>query len=97
LRGRVTKSISDPATGAPVYLEAIEPSSQKRLSDLGKILTDTHGDYRFVGLTPGSYRIVSSFQCEDPDEGTMETVRAKTVVVSPATEAAQDLELPVRP
>jgi hypothetical protein len=97
LRGRVTKSISDPAIGAPVYLEAIDPSSQKRLSDLRKTLTDTRGDYRFVGLTPGSYRIVSSFEFEDPDERMMESVRAKLVVVSPGTESTHDLDLYTTP
>ena len=97
LRGRVTKSISDPAIGAPVYLEAVDPGSQKRLSDLRKIITDTRGDYRFVGLTPGSYRIVSSFEFEDPDERMMESVRAKTVVVSPGTESNHDLDLYLRP
>lgn len=97
LRGRVTKSISDPAIGAPVYLEAFDPDSQKRLSDLRKILTDTRGDYRFVGLTPGSYRIVSSFEFEDPDERMMESVRAKMVVVSPGTESTHDLDLYIRP
>jgi hypothetical protein len=97
IHGRVTKSINEPAAGAPVYLEAIDPVSKQRLVDLRRALTDTRGDYRFTGLAPGSYRMVSSFEFDDPDDRMMESVRAPTVIAPAAGDAVQDLELYVRP
>ena len=83
--------------GAPVYLEAFDPTLNKRLVDLRKTLTGPRGEYRFAGLTPGSYRIVSSFEFDDPDERTMEAVQASTIVLESAKDRAQDLDLYSRP
>src|SRR5437764_6756215 len=43
VHGRVTKSLGEPAVGAPVYLEAVDPISKQRLVDLRKMLTDKIG------------------------------------------------------
>jgi hypothetical protein len=97
VRGRVTQSINEPASGAPVYLEPFDPDTGKRLADVHKMLTDARGEYRFGGLPPGSYRIVSSFEFEDPDERTMESSLPKVIALKAASEVVQDLELYVRP
>ena len=97
VHGRVTKALGDPTVGAPVYLEAFDPTLNKRLVDLRKTLTGPRGEYRFAGLTPGSYRIVSSFEFDDPDERTMEAVQASTIVLESAKDRAQDLDLYSRP
>jgi len=97
LRGRVTRSINEPAAGAPVYLETFDAAAGKRVADLRKTLTDTRGEYRFTGLTPGDYRVVSSFEFEDPDEKMMEAARALMVSLKPGGESVQDLNLYTRP
>jgi hypothetical protein len=97
VHGRVTKSLGEAAVGAPVYLEAFDPLSNKRLVDLRKTLTGPRGEYRFSGLTPGSYRVVSSFEFDDPDEGMMETARAATVSLESGKDPSQDLELYTTP
>jgi len=97
VHGRVTQSLNEPAVGAPVYLEAYDPDSNQRLVDLRRTVTSARGEYRFVGLTPGAYRIVSSFEFEDPDEQMMEFTRATRIALRPASEAVQDLDLYTRP
>jgi len=97
VHGRVTKSLGEAAVGAPVYLEAYDPTSNKRLVDLRKTLTGPRGEYRFSGLTPGSYRVVSSFEFDDPDERMMETARAATVSLESGKDLSQDLDLYTAP
>ena len=97
VRGKVTRSLGEPAPGAPVYLEAFDIATGQRLADLRQTLTDPRGEYRFAGLTPGSYRIVSSFDFKNPDERTMEAARARIVSVKASEESVEELELFSRP
>jgi protocatechuate 3,4-dioxygenase beta subunit len=93
VHGKVTRSINEPAPGAPVYLEAFDPATGQRLAELRQALTNARGEYGFSGLTPGSYRIVSSFEFDEPDERTMEAARAKLLAVKAGSDSVQELEL----
>ena len=92
IHGMVSAS-HDPAPGAPVYLEAFDPEQHKRLGELRVTRTDLHGKYRFSGLTPGAYRILSTFEYENPDAESMEAAGARQVTLPEATNTAQDLDL----
>jgi hypothetical protein len=94
VRGTVT-SAGKPAAGAPVYLEAFDPETHRRLVDLRSMRTDLDGKYQFYGLPPGNYRVLSTFEYQAPDVAAMEP--ARPVKVEEARETAQDLELYILP
>jgi hypothetical protein len=96
IHGRVTGSGQDVAPGAPVYLEAFDQPTGKRLTDLRTARTDLRGQYHFRGLAPGVYRILSTFEFDKPDPETMEAAGARSVTLSEGDDTAQDLELYVR-
>jgi len=83
----------DPAPGVPVYLEAFDKDTRKRLAELRTTRTDLRGHYRFNGLAPGLYRILGTFEYEKPDSDTMESAGARALTLSEATDTAQDLDL----
>jgi hypothetical protein len=92
LRGAVTRD-GQPAAGAPVYLEAFDPETGVRLSDLRTTRTDVHGRYFFVGLAPGSYRLASTFEYQAPDSAAMGRAGAREVRIEAGRERALDLDL----
>jgi len=83
----------EPAPGAPVYLEAFDKDTGKRLAELRTTRTDLRGQYRFDGLAPGFYRILGTFEYEKPESDTMEAAGARSLTLAEATDTAQDLEL----
>ena len=93
IHGVVNGPGHDPAPGAPVYLEAFDKDTGKRLGELRTVRTDLRGQYHFNGLPPGLYRILSTFEYEKPEPESMEAAGALSVTLSEATDTAQDLEL----
>ena len=87
------KVAGDPAVGAPVYLEAYDPATQRRLLDLRTTRTDLRGAYRFDGLPPGVYRVLSTFEYNSPTVAQMELAGARTVDVPHGGNPTVDLEL----
>ncbi|MGO4885473.1 MAG: carboxypeptidase regulatory-like domain-containing protein [Bryobacteraceae bacterium] len=83
----------DPAPGAPVYLEAYDKETQRRLGELRTVRTDLRGQYRFTGLAPGLYRILSTFEYDQPDADAMTACGARDITLSEATDTSQDLDL----
>ena len=79
--------------GAPVYLEAFDKDTGKRLGDLRTTRTGLRGQYRFTGLAPGLYRILATFEYEKPDSDAMEAAGARALTLDEATNIAQDLDL----
>jgi hypothetical protein len=93
IHGVVSGSGHDPAPGAPVYLEAFDKGTQKRLGELRTTRTDLRGQYRFSGLAPGLYRILGTFEYEKPESDSMEAAGARELTVAEGTDTAQDLDL----
>jgi hypothetical protein len=93
IHGIVSGPGHDPAPGAPVYLEAFDKDSRKRLAELRTTRTDLRGQYRFNGLAPGLYRILGTFEYENPDAESMEAAGARWVTLVEATDTSQDLDL----
>jgi hypothetical protein len=93
LRGIVTGDSHENVVGVPVYLEGYDTGLGKRVTDLRTVLTDTNGAYQFAGLTPGTYRVLATFEYQSPDSFTMGASRATPVTIEKGNSRAQDLDL----
>ena len=91
--GRVTASGS-PVVSMLVYLQARDADLRRRLNGPRIARTDSQGKYRFDGLPPGSYLVVSSTEIAEVTLETMQAARASLVTVAEGEGATQDLELP---
>jgi len=91
------KSGADSVIGAPVFLELEDLEPARRVRQTFITRTDVHGQYRFSGLAPGNYRVLSSFEYMTVDSTTMAQAAAKSVVVENTHESQQDLDLFVLP
>jgi len=91
------KSGADPAIGAPVFLESEDLEPARRVTQALITRTDVYGQYRFSGLAPGNYRVLSSFEYLTVDSTTMAQAAAKSVVVENTHDVQQDLDLFVLP
>ena len=89
----MTASGHEPVPGAPVYLEMIDIETRKRLIDVREVRTDIQGRYQFVGLSPGNYRLVATFEFQAPDPATMESAGDRTVPVEEGRDTPLDLDL----
>jgi len=92
VRGTVSSG-NNPMPGAPVFLEPWDPKDRKRLGDPRTIRTDSHGAYELIGLSPGTYRLVSTFEYASPEAWDIDEMRAKTVTVEEGRDQQQDLDL----
>lgn len=97
LHGRVAASLDHPAGGAPVFLEPVDLESGAGLIALRTTRTDLQGRYRFAGLPPGRYRVMSSFDFERPSTEEMEAARADGVSLKEGGDTGHDLRLFVAP
>jgi hypothetical protein len=79
--------------GAPVYLEAWDPETRKRLTDLRVVRTDVRGAYRFQSLAPGTYRVLSTFEYQMPESASMDLAGAQSVRVEARNDLQMDLDL----
>jgi hypothetical protein len=89
--GTVTSG-SDTVSGAPVFLETFDPDTGRRLADLRITRTDGLGQYRFTGLAPGAYRILSTFEFQAPEVTDLDAA-AKLIRASGSQDELRDLEL----
>jgi len=92
IRG-IVKSHGDGVSGAPVYLEVYDPETRKRLGDLRSARSDARGQYRFDGLAPGTYRVLSTFEYLHPDPQAMDLAQAPVVTLEAHSDLAMDLDL----
>ena len=91
IRGLV-KSAGEIASGAPVYLDGWDAEGKQRVGELRSVRTDAHGQFRFDGLAPGSYRVLATFEYLSPDVDTMSEM-AQEIIVAAHAEKALDVEL----
>jgi hypothetical protein len=80
-----------PIVGAPVFLEAWDPETHRRAAELRTTRTDARGQYHFTGIAPGPYRILSSFEFEDPDPSAL--TAARVIQIEKARDLPLDLDL----
>jgi hypothetical protein len=81
------------AGGAPVFLETWDPVTRNRLVDLRETRSDMAGHYRFDGLAPGDYRILSTFDYAAPGPSTFDYGGARAVRIEKSTDPQLDLDL----
>jgi hypothetical protein len=93
IHGTVTAGAHEPVAGAPVFLEAWDPVARKRLLDPRTVRSDMHGQYQLVGLAPGTYRLVSTFEYNSPEAADIDTMSPRTFVVEEGREQQQDIDL----
>jgi Carboxypeptidase regulatory-like domain len=92
VHGTVTDA-GAPVAGAPVFIEAVDIEPERRIADCFVAITDVQGRYRFSGLAPGRYRLLSSFEYQMPDSQTMTDASAKDVLIGAHADHAFDLDL----
>jgi hypothetical protein len=92
VRGTVTTG-HDPVGGAPVFLEPWDPVNRRRLGDPRSVRTDMQGRYELIGLAPGTYRLVSTFEYLNPEAGDVDEMRPRMVVVEEGRDQQQDIDL----
>ena len=93
VHGTVTSGAHEPVRGAPVYLEPWDPVQRKRLMEPLTVRSDLHGQYQFIGLAPGTYRLVSTFEYNSPDSADIDDMSPHTFVVEEGRDQQQDLDL----
>jgi hypothetical protein len=93
LHGTVTVGAHEAAGGAPVFLEAYDETTRKRVVDLRSTRTDMRGQYNFVGLAPGTYRLVSTFEYQSPQMADIDAMTPRVFKVEEGRDQQQDLDV----
>ena len=93
VHGTVTMGAQEPAGGVPVFLEAYDETTRKRVVDLRSTRTDMRGQYSFAGLAPGAYRLVSTFEYQAPQTGDIDAMSARVFQVEEGRDRQQDAEV----
>jgi uncharacterized surface anchored protein len=55
--------------------------------------TDMRGNYTFVGLAPGTYRLVSTFEYQSPQTGDIDAMSPRVFKVEEGRDQQQDLDV----
>lgn len=64
LSGRVMAEADQPAGSAPVLLYPLDTELRSRMGGVRNTLTTDTGEFRFAGLAPGRYELLSSYSLE---------------------------------
>jgi protocatechuate 3,4-dioxygenase beta subunit len=92
ISGKVVTENGTPVAGAPVFLSPIDGDLRRRLGGARAVRSGEDGTYRFAGLAPGSYQVLSSFDFDSPEQVPWAVEPARTVPL----EESQDLALDIR-
>jgi hypothetical protein len=92
IRGKVRAGDGAPAIGAPVFLRAVEPDVAARTGSRYS-QADHNGEFRFDGLPPGMYEVISSFQLKQGELSGWQPGSGKTVAVEERRDVSLDLEV----
>ncbi|MGD0772873.1 MAG: carboxypeptidase-like regulatory domain-containing protein [Candidatus Solibacter sp.] len=93
VHGTVTMGAHEPAGGVPVFLEAYDETTRKRVVDLRSTRTDMRGQYSFAGLAPGAYRLVGTFEYQAPQTGDIDAMSPRVFQVEEGRDQQQDAEV----
>ena len=91
------KSENLPIAGAPVFLWPLTEAARRSLGGTRQVFSDTSGKFRFEGLPPGDYRLLTTFDYQAVDLDLLEEARALTLRLDPSQTASVDLPLWVAP
>jgi hypothetical protein len=83
--------------GAPVFLWPLADQARRSLRGWKQVLTDADGHYKFDGLPPGDYRLLSTFDISDMDEEILDEAQAITVKEEASQKSSVDLAVWVAP
>ena len=95
LGGKVRTSDGQAGVGAPVFLYPLDMDLRSRMGGVRTARADENGNYLFVGLAPGRYEALSSFDIQDPGEAAWPAGRGKVVTADEGRTSTQDLEVEV--
>ena len=87
----VVSSGGKAVSGAPVFLELYNPLGTDPRISLTPGRADHDGKYRFTGLAPGNYRVISSFDLDPEDPYVMQ--KAANLTLHQGDVASQALEM----
>ena len=93
VHGTVTMGAREPGGGVPVFLEAYDEVTHKRVVELHTTRSDMRGKYNFVGLAPGTYRLVSTFEYNLPGTPDIDGMSPRVFQVEEGRDQQQDLDL----
>jgi hypothetical protein len=78
---------------APVYLEAYDAELRQRAGDLKAVRADAQGQFRFLNLAPGTWRLLSTYEYLMPDSDVFGMAFAPSLTLARSGSASKDLEL----
>lgn len=90
ISGDVTAS-SMPVTGAPVFLQLLNPLTPELVLQSWEVRADAQGHYVFNSLPPGNYRLMSSYELDYDEPVARE--RSAALRLTEGQSAEQPLEL----
>ncbi len=89
----MVKLRGEPVAAAPVFLYPVDEGLRKRLNGPRAVWTGDNGRYRFSGLAPGDYLVLSTLEFEDPTEEMLTGAKARTAQLKESDTETLDLEL----
>jgi len=95
LHGHVVFSANNPAPEVPVFLETLDLDPNEP-PQVRTTRTDQNGNYRFAGLPPGRYRVVSSYDADPTSRASIEAAHPQLVSLRESSDESQDLEIVIR-
>jgi hypothetical protein len=82
-----------PAAGAPVYICPLDPEVRSRLGGVRSTRSDQNGEFRFSGLAPGKYEVLSSFAMEEAESAAWPPGEGQPVELEAGAEASVSVRL----
>jgi hypothetical protein len=94
--GQITGNIlsgSKPIPGVPVFLWPVAEAARRSLGGFRQALSDAAGVFTFVGLTPGDYRMLATFDYSpgEIDADLLDLAQARAVTIAPSQNLAADI------
>jgi hypothetical protein len=93
VHGVARNAMHEPVPGVPVFLEAYDTETRRRVADVRAIRSDTRGQFEFYGLAPGHYRLLSTFEFQMPDQIQMDAANPRLIRIDEAQNFEADLDL----
>ncbi len=92
VRGRVLQE-GQPVPGAPVFLWPVTAGARRSIQGPKMAWTDLNGNYKFEGLAPGEYRLLSSFDFSEVSGEIVAEAKAAAVTLAESQSATMDLAI----